>query len=396
MSGTPHAQLRAADRLGFAVLVFLGGGLVWIGDASHPVRWFAWDDLLIVSLLAAAPFGWWGAATLRAWLGRITIGLIAITLLVAAVGAVAVIPEPSHLPTVWSVEFVRWVVALWVTISAAGLLHVCRPGPASGECLSSFVKLSAALAVSWFIPQVYAEAHFQHDQQQLTELVEQDRLGEAVERAEKLLAARPHGHWRGIPWQTVVTDLRRAVARLEKQVQEPLSAEASLAERLDRARRLGMLGRGDEAVEWLSTAAETSADAALILATSFEHRRDWTTARSWYRCVVRQLDALPADRKQRQDLAQAWAGIGYCERKLGNLPNEEAAYQQALTLMPDAESHFLLAQFYEDTQRAEQAHQHARRARQLDPLHFAEPARRLTDQLLTRHFGCFSVYRAEP
>jgi tetratricopeptide (TPR) repeat protein len=88
-------------------------------------------------------------------------------------------------------------------------------------------------------------------------------------------------------------------------------------------------------------------------------------------------------------------GIAYAERKLGRYPQAEAAYQRLLELSPTADTHFLLAKFYEDTQRADLARQHARRAMRLAPERYEASGQELINSLAVRHFGCFSVYAAE-
>jgi tetratricopeptide (TPR) repeat protein len=94
-------------------------------------------------------------------------------------------------------------------------------------------------------------------------------------------------------------------------------------------------------------------------------------------------------------LLQATTGIAYCQRKLGHYADAEATYQQVLTLSPTADSHFLLAQFYEDAQQAEKARTHARRAMALAPTRYRQEGEKLIRKLTVYHFGCLSVFTAE-
>ncbi|HVW01990.1 MAG TPA: hypothetical protein VHB77_16675, partial [Planctomycetaceae bacterium] len=91
---------------------------------------------------------------------------------------------------------------------------------------------------------------------------------------------------------------------------------------------------------------------------------------------------------------RALGGIGYTERKLGHLREAEAAWLQALELRPTADLHFLVAQFYRDTQQAAAAHQHIVRAIELAPERYREEGHRLTEELMTSHFGCAAVWSA--
>jgi len=77
------------------------------------------------------------------------------------------------------------------------------------------------------------------------------------------------------------------------------------------------------------------------------------------------------------------------------LTEAEAAYRQRLDLAPTAESHFLLALFYEDTQQSARAREHARLAMQLSPARFGERGRRLIDKLDSLHFGCWSRFMVD-
>jgi tetratricopeptide (TPR) repeat protein len=73
----------------------------------------------------------------------------------------------------------------------------------------------------------------------------------------------------------------------------------------------------------------------------------------------------------------------------------EAAYQQLLELDPSADTHFLLAQFYEGTQQAAKAQFHARQAMALAPDRYDQAGQRLIDKLITHHFGCWGASAAE-
>jgi hypothetical protein len=66
-----------------------------------------------------------------------------------------------------------------------------------------------------------------------------------------------------------------------------------------------------------------------------------------------------------------------------------------LALAPTAESHFLLAQFYEDTQQAMKAEAHARQAMILDRRRYLAEGQNLIDKLITLHFGCWGVAAAD-
>ena len=90
-------------------------------------------------------------------------------------------------------------------------------------------------------------------------------------------------------------------------------------------------------------------------------------------------------------MTRSWQGQAYCLRKLGQYSAAEQAYRQLLLLSPTPDTHFLLAQFYEDTQQSTAAAAHARQAAQLAPGRFAEPVRQMSRRLATASFGCFAI-----
>ena len=78
-------------------------------------------------------------------------------------------------------------------------------------------------------------------------------------------------------------------------------------------------------------------------------------------------EARPESPARAAGVLRATTGIAYCLRKLGRYAEAEVAYREVLALSPTADSHFLLAQFYEDAQQAGKAREHARRAIELAP-----------------------------
>ena len=70
-------------------------------------------------------------------------------------------------------------------------------------------------------------------------------------------------------------------------------------------------------------------------------------------------------------------------------------YQEVFARAPTADSHFLLAQFYDDTQQTRKAREHARRAMTLAPQRYQQEGEKLIRKLTVFHFGCFHVFSAE-
>jgi tetratricopeptide (TPR) repeat protein len=87
-------------------------------------------------------------------------------------------------------------------------------------------------------------------------------------------------------------------------------------------------------------------------------------------------------------------GVAFSQRKLGHYAEAEATYQEVLSRATTADSHFLLAQFYDDTQQTRKAREHARRAMTLAPQRYQQEGEKLIRKLTVYHFGCFHVFSA--
>ncbi len=258
--------------------------------------------------------------------------------------------------------------------------------------------IALALAILAVIPAVYVDARVRHDLKLLTELLEQTRLGEASELVRGIAALQPSTDWQGRPIAALRRDLDQTVADLRSRVAVALPDSAGPLARVDRARDLAILGDTDAALQVLSDrriAAIEDPEVLNLLGTIHETRSEWTAAGDLYRRARRASEGLPASEAGLATLLQAQRGIAYAERKAGRTPEAEAAYRELLALSPTADTHFLLAQFYEDAQQSDLAHQHVRQAMSLDPRRYGKPGRELIDKLQTVHFGCFGTFQAE-
>jgi tetratricopeptide (TPR) repeat protein len=286
-------------------------------------------------------------------------------------------------------------------------------------CFVSALPLAASLAVAWQlrfslskkvivvialealallgIPRLYIHARSQRDLGAIRALIEQSRLGQAQSLAGRVLALSPRAVVNGFPLQRLADDLSKAVRQLESHAAAPLAAAATDEDRYRRARALAMLSRTAEAIAVLESSASltNAAEACNLRGTMFETEDNWRAARDWYARGSAAWRSRSESPERTAGLVQASTGMGYCERKLGHLHEADAAFQEILRLAPTAESHFLLAQFYEDTQQAAKAQVHARQAALMEPQKFARQADQLIDKLESSHFGCLSVFAAK-
>jgi tetratricopeptide (TPR) repeat protein len=293
--------------------------------------------------------------------------------------------------TSWDILAVQLLCALPL---AASLVRLLRQRFAITRGLAW--TLAAQLLLLFGIPSIYRQAHLRHDLEQLQSLLEQSRLGEARTIANCILRLNPAAALHGIPVKGLAAELGRDVNLLEARSASPLPPDADLPSRIDRAKDLAMLGQTSAALAALPGSAElaSSPTACALLGTIHESRTEWRFARGWYSRAQLGWQSQPPSAERTAGLIQAATGIGFTQRKLGRYREAEAAYHQVLTLAPTAQSHFLLAQFYEDTQQAALAEHHAHTAANLDPARYKEASQQLTDKLITLHFGCWTAYRA--
>lgn len=292
----------------------------------------------------------------------------------------------------WDVWLVQAACALPLALTLAGLL---RKQPAAIGTLVWTLAAPAVLAL--IVPWVYREARWRHDLHELQGLLEQSRLGEAQPLATLLSRLDSWAKLEGVPLNLLASEIDELVSALQARTKRPLAKDAGDDDHISRAQDLAMLGQTDEALRVLDAvpALADSPAACNLRGTIHETRREWPQAREWYRRAKTAWQPLPESAEKTAGLVQAATGIGFAARKLGRYREAEAAYQEVLALSPTADSHFLLARFYEDTQQAGKAQQHARAAMSLDPGRYSQPAGELIDKLVTLHFGCWGVRSAE-
>jgi tetratricopeptide (TPR) repeat protein len=262
---------------------------------------------------------------------------------------------------------------------------------------SGFALAGVGCLVLLLPPATYVGARCRHDVARLGEFLEQARFGEAKTLATNLVALDPGREWNGRRLPQVTADIDRIVSGLESRVVAPLATAATAGDRLERARRLAMLGRTAEAIEVLQPARAPSADPELdnLLGTIHETTGAWDSALESYRQARSGWESRPPGPERSDGLLRATKGIAFCQRKSGRYADAEQTYRQVLTLSPTADSHFLLAQFYEDAQDAAQARSHARRAIEFAPDRYRRDGEKLIRKLSVYHFGCLGVYFAE-
>jgi tetratricopeptide (TPR) repeat protein len=315
---------------------------------------------------------------------------LAVTALAAAFGW-----RDLPAPFVWlDVAVVYFLAALPLAASfaAAALLQLPLRR-------SSLVLLGVEAVVLVLIPRLYIQARCKRDLNEAMQLSRQFRYAEASALMHRLMDLKCEASFQGNSLASIVANMDQIVRDLEWRVAPPLPDDATDADRLDRAEKLAVLGRTREAIAILdsSSALATTPEACILLATVHENSGQWLAARQSFVQAKNAFQSQPDSPARPVGLEQAVTGIAFCERKLGRLREAEGAWQELLALAPTADTHFLMAQFYEDTQQAAKAQFHARQAIALAPERndLVARARQLQDKLITSHFGCFGVFRTE-
>lgn len=310
----------------------------------------------------------------------IAAAVIAASALASAAGI-----EMAPYPFIW-----RDVAAIYLLAAlplAASLAALCVSAKRNRLPFALIVLEILSLLI---IPRLYVDARCKSDATRLAALVEQSRFGEANLLLHRVLALNPHATWKGRPLQSASADLDRAVREISARIAIPLYDTATSDAYVLRARDLALLGRTIDAIAVLESSPILKDDpaAANLRATIHETGGEWGESLAWYHRAKQDWQSSPPSPEQTAGLIQALTGVAYSNRKLGRLQQAEAAYQELLSVAPTADSHFLLAQFYDDTQVTIKAAHHARQAMSLNPARFDRPGHQLLDRLSTAHFGC--------
>lgn len=380
-------------------VVWAAGAWGWCRNWAMPLPVFVWFDVALVHLLGALFVALLVVSRLpqsfHGWLGTgFAFGLLAM-----AVG-MAVSSEPLlRAATTFMTGFiVRMCVAFPVALSSAVLAstwlshsRVRAALPGAGQTAATMLLALASLVL---LPWSYVGSRCEYQVNRLREILEQYRLVEGRRLAGMILILDPAARMKGDSLRYTVRDLERQIRDVQQRVTVEMPDDASEEHLLERARDLAILDRPDEASELLRPLLERphpSAAAGLLQATILQTGEDWEGAIGWYEIARRELTwEGPAIAAPRLEIA-ALRGTAYCERKLGRYPAAQASYRRLLEMSPSAETHFLLAQFYEDTQQASLAAQHARRAMALSPRRYKADGERMIDRLVVRQFGCLSA-----
>lgn len=401
----PFARTGAVAVLVAATAAAVGSVLdgAW-ADGRAPAP-FVWADVALAHVVSAVPLALVLAALL---LSRLSEGaVVAVAAGCVALGSAPLVEDVAAEPIALSRSdpalgtALRAALALALVaggVLIAAVLTAARRPPADRIAWCRLLLPGAAGLVALLLPPItYADARCRHDLVRLAELLDQSRLGEARALAHGLAALDAGRTLNGRPVPEVVATLDRTVEGLEARVAAPLPAHLTTRYRLNRARDLAVLGRTGEALDVLRPVDDPGAAPEVegLRGTIHETRGEWEPGAAAFRAARAAWERRPPSPERSAGVVRAVTGTAYCLRKAGCYTEAEAAYREVLTLAPTADSHFLLAQFYEDAQQSASAREHARRAIELAPDRYRTAGERLIEKMAVSQFGCFGVYAAE-
>jgi tetratricopeptide (TPR) repeat protein len=380
--------------------------LIGIHDGSLPVDEpagaivlpFVYRDVAVVCLLSTVPAAWVLGHRLQRRLTKLSCCLLAALLWTIAWNLFFRFQVPAgradELPVFAGLS--RFAASFCITFGA--ILVVQSVVKASGQqsrndLPTNILRAACCLIMLALVPRVYLDARGRHDAEQYFSLRQQSRLGEASSLLRRILfldpAIRKDGHF----LRREQSELDREIDSLNRQVSTELSTTASFDQRLQRSRLLAMLGHTSDAINLLLEKSESiqSVEACSLLGTMHENRHDWNSAIRFYGIAETLLRSSPAETADSAEAYQVAMGSAYCYRRLGRLSEARACYLRLLEIDPNADTHFLLAQFFEDIQETSSARHHALEAARLDPSRYRERGNQLTRKMRALHFRCLSV-----
>lgn len=377
--------------LAMACMSVIVVGLVSIGFHQGLRLSYVWSDLAVTYVAASWLCGGLVAGLIhRAGFSRLIVWLHPVLLMACFLAAPLMVEQ-----------FVTgWILRIAVSLLIVVWLH-CIFATLFGESVIGVVRTSVwkwvfAIGLALVLPTLFELDRIEKSLRRLGERIDDQRLGSAQQLALEILAINPQARFRKRPLRLIEGKLRVELAALQAECESLSSSADQPVAALQKASLLAMRSESGESEAIARRLVErplVAVEACLLLGTLSEERGAWQASRDWNGRAHAMLVPQPA---RIPEAVRALNGIAFAERKLGNRAAAEAAYLAAWELAPTAEAHFLLAQFYEDMQRAQEAAKHARAAISLDPAAYRLPAEALIEKLLVNHTGCLSIYRTGP
>ncbi|WP_339735117.1 tetratricopeptide repeat protein [uncultured Gimesia sp.] len=298
----------------------------------------------------------------------------------------------------WEFFLLRPVIAFWIMVSSLLLVGNLFPFqesasmPRQGALVWLLVGITALV-----VPAFYVQSRVDEMVTKTEENLGSGRLGDARQGVREICVLSPWEEIGGASVRDLARDLDRDCYEIERNLafmaRRPVQSEEFTYQR---ARLLSILGQRSAAARLLKTWTGKPGASPLsyqLLGNIYQQQENWGESERYYRRALKAWETLPRSEQQQAGIVAAWKGMAFAERKRGNYAEAEAAYLSALSLVPTADQHFLLAQFYEDTQQTTKARDHVQQAMALNASRYAIPGKKLITSLQQQHFGCLNVWR---
>ena len=407
----PNRSLFRRWTLSFVVgAAMLGWGWSLVSSrlAGGILLPFAWRDVAAVHIACGLPIAW----MLRQWFWRsrfaakqsVAADLIIGASLLAGFRLLFWSEVDGDAPTEMLVRSNTVTRAAASLVAAFGIVSLASVWDAAGKrgSASDAFPLQGShwlcgCLVVLLVPTVYELARCQSETKRAFEYVEQSRLGEAAELLRHCLVLRPHLQHEGQEIQLSLQSLAAAIERVRLQTKSSLPREASESQQIRRAVQFAILGQRDRAIALLQPLSDSNSFAFNggdeLLGTLYQDRRDWKQSIAHFHRAADAWSVAPESTTRQSHLAKSIQGVAFGLRKQGEVEQAATAYRKLLQVAPTAETHFLLAQFYEDIQETARATRHVRLAIELSPEQYASAGQQLLAKMQANHFGCFQLLR---
>ena len=407
MQQSPESFREAVVRLPLLLgTICVLAALIGIHDGSLPVDQpagaiilpFVYRDVAVICLLCTVPAAWVLGHLLQRRLTKLSCCLLAALLWTIAWNMFFRFQETAgrvyELPVFTGLS--RFATSFCITFGAILVgqsVIIASDQQSRNDLQTNILRAVCCLAVLALVPSIYIDARGRHDAEQYFSLRQQSRLGEASSLLRRMLILDPTIRRDGHFLRREQSELDREIDSLNRQASTELPATASFKQRLQRARMLAMLGHTNDAINILIEKSETtnSVEACSLLGTMHENKYDWKSAIRFYGTAETLLKSSPAETDSSVEAYQVALGAAYCYRRLGRLNEARACYLRLLEIDPNADTHFLLAHFFEDIQETSSAQHHALEAARLDPNHYRERGHQLIRKMRALHFRCLSI-----
>ena len=272
--------------------------------------------------------------------------------------------------------------------------NVRSPEEDSTVPISKWSPLGIGLVLATVIPFSYGHFLADYYSNQLTEALKNQRLELARSASGCWSRLAPQAHWQDQPVAEIHAQLAGEVNRIRHALSE-LSAGQVRSNPGMVASMFLQLDDFDGAVAVIKPHLRGTAPSPFAWDTFgliLQRQELWRESEQAYRKAF-ELWNQESDSSNKNGLASALRGIAHAQNRQGRVRDAEQTYQQLLEIDSSAETHFLLAQFYEEEQQTEEAYHHASEAMILAPGQFQQPGQTLINKLQSAHMGCFQIYR---